>query len=336
VSLLLRSPSYARDLLRNDGTATVTIDRDGQVETFAGFPVEWLTARTRRGSTPQRRNSPPPDPQLTSSLQPISTLFMACKATAVVEALQLLSSRLSAQSTVVFIQNGAGIVEAVIDNVFQDPSSRPSFLVGSTSHAGYRKGNGKLEMTWAAQGELMWAAIPSQPAAAALRAHGVPADSPLLDPHINLAPTLDDVPNLAQTRSLRATIVALLACKNLKPHWLSLNGFRTKQLQKIVGNAVINALTSILDVRNGQLPAQPHAQDIARQVSTEASAVFAAHVNQGTPFADDHLLHPDQLTAYVLQLAEKTKRNISSTLADLRNKTEVTELCVRRDQVHRN
>ena len=68
-------------------------------------------------------------------------------------------------------------VEAVIDNVFQDPSSRPSFLVGSTSHAGYRKGDGKLEMTWAAQGELMWAAIPSQPAAAALRAHGVPADS---------------------------------------------------------------------------------------------------------------------------------------------------------------
>jgi 2-dehydropantoate 2-reductase len=323
ITLLLRRSSFARDLLEEEGSATITIERLGQTEEVSGLAVEWLKSPESQAN-PARFSLP----NATSTPGLISTLFVAGKAQSVVPALKLLSPRLSEQSTVVFIQNGAGILEAAIDDVFQDPRRRPSFLVGSTSHAGYRRTRGQLQMVWAAQGELMWAAIPSVSASASLEKLPSAEENPLLDASTNISPTLEDLPDLPSTKSLRATISALLACRDLNPQWLSLNAFRIKQLQKLVGNAVINTITAILDVRNGAIPNQPAAQTLARQVCAEASSVFAAHINQGQPFHDDHLLNPRRLAPYVLELAEKTNRNMSSTLADMRNRADSTELFV--------
>lgn len=330
---MLRAAPFARDLLQDSGSASITVERNGVEETQTGFQVEWLSAQNEQARAPYAPKNPPNARRISltpaSALDnPISTLFIATKAQSVLPSLSLLRSRLTNDSTIVFLQNGAGTVEEVVENLFQDANSRPSFLIGSVSHGCYKKANkSRLHTIWASLGEIVWACIPSKAAAESIQTRMTKPLNPLLDSSSPISPSLaDHVPLTPSTQSLYLTINALLACESLNPQWLSLSAFQTKQLQKLAVNAVINPLTALLNVKNGYLLRASNYSDLTVKICQEASLVFAAQMNENKPFEGSHPLSVQSLATRVKSLTKATGKNVSSTLADLRHKSQETEL----------
>lgn len=87
-------------------------------------------------------------------------------------------------------------------------------------------------------------------------------------------------------------------------------------MRKLLVNAVINPLTAVYGVRNGQLPADPHRLRLMRAVFEETKSVLEAA--RGRAFQED-------LWAFVLEVCRATADNESSMLADVKagRQTEV-------------
>ncbi|KAH2307785.1 hypothetical protein LV164_004343 [Aspergillus fumigatus] len=83
---------------------------------FAGYPVS---------------DESPSDCPITSH---ISNLIICVKATQTVSALRPLVHRLNSTSNILFLQNGSGMIEEVDAHLFQDPLTRPNYLIGVISH----------------------------------------------------------------------------------------------------------------------------------------------------------------------------------------------------------
>lgn len=80
---------------------------------------------------------------------------------------------------------------------------------------------------------------------------------------------------------------------------------------KLIVNAVINPLTAIFDVANGEIIRNPHINTLAKEICTETASVLE--------------LDPDESWARVIQTAQKTSKNTSSMRSDIHHKRE-TEL----------
>lgn len=210
-------------------------------------------------------------------------------------AIQLLATRLSKDSTIVLLQNGAGLLESLVQNMFPDEKLRPSFVVAVNSHGAWVKdwGNRKnkpMHTVWAGVGELNFGVLPnyhvrkavkeSAEAASGLSASGRGAN-PLLFPMSSVTPDLAHLPYISPTTSsLHTTISSLLSCQALNPKWLSLPTLLTTQLQKVAINSIINPLTAIYDIQNGVLNSNKQAERIAYRVADEASQVFAEQLRR--------------------------------------------------------
>jgi 2-dehydropantoate 2-reductase len=79
-------------------------------------------------------------------------------------------------------------------------------------------------------------------------------------------------------------------------------------LRKLLINVIINPLTAVLGVRNGELPGTPHTLCLMRSLYDEACPVLQA---LGLPITE-------ALWEQVLEVCEKTAENTSSMLQDVR------------------
>lgn len=305
----------------------------------------------------------------------ISSLIVASKAHEVSSAIEGLLPRLSKDSTIVLLQNGAGLVETLTRDFFPDEYSRPSFIVGVNSHGAWVKrwpewpspGDGtrqhrEMLTVWAGVGEIAFATLANVQVREAIAANSSPStasENPIYDAFLAKAPSLNDIPVLPQTASLRSTIAALLAATSLKPRWTSCPELQTQQQVKVAVNCVVNPLTVIYDTKNGIFPASENARALTRRICEEISRVYAAQSrlqliqrmrNESASadlekqaaslgvderqlfdteqFAPDHHLHASSLYARVLQVAAATSSNISSTLQDVRLGRTSTEMYV--------
>ena len=298
------------------------------------------------------------------SLGPITSLFVTTKAPQVLPALQLLLPRLSKDSTIVLLQNGAGLIETLVQELFPDEDLRPNFILGTNSHGVYIKNWGKtkahsvsergMHTVWAGIGEIAFAVLPNTSVRDAIQSFSqLPNTNPLLNPLSRLEPKLEDLSSLStgsSTDSLHTTVSALLACTPLRPRWVSLSTMLTQQKQKIAVNAVVNSLTSIFDIQNGVL-LQQHAERIAYRICKEATDVFAEQTRrqmlavdpssdgqerssedewllQKGSFPPGHLLHVENLLDNAMQITQATSKNVSSTLQDIRAGKPTTEMSV--------
>lgn len=104
----------------------------------------------------------------------------------------------------------------------------------------------------------------------------------------------------------------------LQPHWPNLqwaDNIHQPQWQKLVANAVINPLTALYDVANGQIIADPSLRERAARLCAEADIILKA-------------LDPDwpgQSLDNVLTVARATAGNTSSMRAD-RQRGAITEI----------
>lgn len=210
----------------------------------------------------------------------IENLIVATKTIHTVNALSSIKHRLGTTSTIMFAQNGMGVVEEVSQTVFPLPATRPRYLAGITSHGIYTQGS--FSSVHAGKGTV----------------------------------TVGDVDAGHQGTSyitqqmLKASI---LAAKEVSSSELKL-----LQLEKLVVNAMMNPLTVVFDRRNGELFSSPSISRLMSLLLSEASHVIRSLPEMKNDPTTSDRFSMARLHGIVLHVAEITAKNTSSMLQDVK------------------
>ncbi|KAL4754759.1 hypothetical protein BDW72DRAFT_165238 [Aspergillus terricola var. indicus] len=233
----------------------------------------------------------------------IECLIVSVKAPATVSALESVRHRLTPKSTVLFIQNGMGVIDAVNERVFPDPGQRPHYMLGIVSH-GLAQRSGRFHVTHTGVGTTILGPVPSQNS----------SRSASLGKASYWAPSTK---YLLRTLTLTPPLVAVAE----PPSSIMLY-----QLEKLAMNSVINPLTALMDCRNGELLYNYSFTRVMRLLLLEISSVICSLPElQGIPGVESRF-SPERLRWMVTQLASKTAKNHSSMLQDMRaNRTTEIE-----------
>jgi 2-dehydropantoate 2-reductase len=244
----------------------IEITTEGAISTSSNFDVELVGGSQELGKE-----------------ETIGNLIVATKTLNTVKALSSIKHRLTCNSTILFTQNGIGIMEEVTSALFPDPSSRPQYLASVTSHGVYTLGPFRSVHAGLANVTIGRAAPSGQ-----AESRNSSKSQYLLDRIVNS-------PGLAAKE---------VDSKELK----------RLQLEKLVINAMINPLTVIFDCKNGELFNRPSILNLMRLLLAEATQVI--QLLRGLETASQFSTQELEIT--VLDVADKTAKNTSSMLQDRR------------------
>ncbi|KAJ2783353.1 2-dehydropantoate 2-reductase (Ketopantoate reductase) (KPA reductase) (KPR) [Coemansia interrupta] len=243
-----------------------------------------------------------------SKPEKIRRLILATKAQDTLQAYWSVKSRLCSQSTVVLLQNGMGMYEAIQREFYPSPhqyqketaADIPTFVIGTNSHGCLRKPlEGEEFVTHhTAVGSCQFAIRPS-----------------LLNPPPSLPQSALDMLTALGSTGLDATVT----------NWSDLHH---RLLLKLAANATINPVTALADCHNGYLAPPPPPPDGSSQCTDQGyyesmqSYMSSACAEISAIYARAHPHLHGELTAqaiedYVLHIARTTARNRSSMLQDV-------------------
>lgn len=267
----------------------------------------------------------------TIETQFIDSLIVTTKANASLDVLRSLTPRLTANSTIVLLQNGMGIYERIITELFPNPSARPHIVVGVNTHGCWTKSY--LHVVHAGVGTISLGIMPDGQKRDFEATAQVSPETGLLKLNLDdITPSAADDPEHERYASLRNTITAFTEADGLNATWSPFYDVQLSMRRKLVVNCVINPLTAILGCRNGDIFAHREGLNLCRGICQEAAAVFQAQWRAERTSAPDGETSsfPRALTAEALEqecinLAEKTRMNFSSMLMDVRRSRQ-TEL----------
>ncbi|KAI9889610.1 MAG: hypothetical protein M1814_005118 [Vezdaea aestivalis] len=197
-------------------------------------------------------------------------------------------------STILFAQNGIGMIEEVGQKVFTD--NKAAYLTAIVNHGLYSESRFSVVHTGFANITLGL----SQTSAKAQRLEEAgPGDITQLSARY-LIDILTNTPVLAATEYGPFDLFIL-------------------QLEKLAVNCIINPLTVIVDCRNGELLQNAWAKDMMRALLEEISQVIRSlpELKQQNLLAGDKF-SPESLEKVVVDIATKTANNFSSMLQDSR------------------
>ncbi|KAL4924918.1 ketopantoate reductase family protein [Aspergillus undulatus] len=261
----------------------LTINSIGLDDHKKGFDVNVLTNNGVWLSIPYRENAD----------EPIECLIVSVKAPATVKALASVRHRLMPDSTVLFIQNGMGVIDDVNEKVFPDPRQRPHYMLGIVSH-GLAQRTGRFHVTHTGVGTTILGPVSPQ----SLRSKN--EKEPVWAPSTKY---------LLRTMTLTPPLAAVAE----PPSSITLY-----QLEKLAMNSVINPLTALMNCRNGELLYNYSFTRVVRLLLFEISSVICNLPElQSVPGVESRF-SPERLRWMVTQLANKTAKNDSSMLQDVR------------------
>ena len=228
----------------------------------------------------------------------IHNLVISTKAVNTIAALGPLKHRLNASSTVLFLQNGMGMVEEVCEKLFLEVETRPTFMVGIISHGVYSQS--PFTAVHAGFGTTAVGILPRYP----FRSRSTKqSDDPWSASSRYMLRTLTRTPILAAVGFSQVDLLL-------------------QQLEKLAINAVINPLTVLLNCRNGDLLYNFASTRTIRLLLAEISLVIRNLPElDGIPNINTRF-SPDRLETLVVGVASKTSSNISSMLQDVRRGKE--------------
>ncbi|KAK9365206.1 ketopantoate reductase [Lipomyces kononenkoae] len=283
VTLLLHRESLL-DAYKAGGNQIKFETRDGKHVRSHGHKLEVLHDGKWYGSQDyeQMRTQ-----QLSAS--PLSTeienLIVCVKATQTVAALRPLKHRLTAKSSILFLQNGSGMVDEANEKLFPNPETRPNYLLGVISHGVTL--NKPFDATHTGFSATSIGPVPR-------RGHKHPESSAsnYLLQNLPLSPTLN-------TTAYSYTDVLQV------------------QLEKLAVNAFCNPLCALHDAQNKFLFTLP---EIRQKLMAEISTVV-----QNLPELQDisaikikERFDPHQLESTVNAIIKKTAETTCSMVWDLR------------------
>ena len=239
----------------------------------------------------------------TDSNNIIHNLIVSVKAPNTIAALSSVANRLTRDSTVLFLQNGMGILDEVNTKVFPNIETRPNYLLGIITHGLYRRGT--FGVTHAGLGTLAIGAV--------LRHQSRGSNS-----------------NQERTRNTIAPSSRYILRTLTRTPVLAAVGFGSMdimqhQIEKLAINAIINPLTVMFDCKNGELLENFSVTRVMRLLLFEISLVIRSLPElQNVPNVEVRY-SPQRLEAQVIRIARQTSSNTSSMLQDVRagRQTEV-------------
>ena len=225
----------------------------------------------------------------------IFNLIVSVKAQNTVAALQTIAHRLTKDSTILFLQNGMGIVDEINNMVFMDEKTRPNYVLGIVTHGVYSISS--FRAVHAGMGTISLGVV--QETQVAVTSLGK-IDSAMLAPS--------------------TTYLLQIVSRNpiLAASTFPLSDFLRIQLEKLAINAVVNPLTVMFQCRNGELFESKSVTKVMRLLLSEISSVIQALPELQRASAIQLHFTPTKLEAQVLSMTYKTSRNYSSMLQDVR------------------
>ncbi|KAF2820113.1 hypothetical protein CC86DRAFT_471749 [Ophiobolus disseminans] len=265
------------------------------------------------------------------STEPIRSLIMCSKAPYVLQGLSSVKHRLDKDSVILFLQNGMGIAEEVSREIFPDPAQRPHYMLGINSHGLNNASGEKFTTTHAGFGTISMGILPherdrdpSSPYESPAKFTAVRDSGPI--PSDQNAPYDDSDPeysrpttsNFEWTPNQRYLLRTLLRAPVLAATAFSPPDLLQMQLEKLAVNCIVNPLTVLLDARNGALLYNYALTRTMRLLLSEISLVIRSLPElQHIPNVQSRF-DPGRLETIVVGVANRTKDNISSMLADSR------------------
>ncbi|GAB7359771.1 hypothetical protein MBLNU230_g6942t1 [Neophaeotheca triangularis] len=261
--------------------------------------------------TESARKERPHDGAYAVSDAPIHNLIITTKASRTIPALASVRHRLTKDSTICFLQNGMGIRDDVSREVFPDPETRPTYIQGIITHGVNTpsEANDPFYAIHAGHGTIALGVLPRD----ATEALSQPSTDKPSERKDHWAPSARYL-----LRTLTRTPV-LCGVGFTTPELLQL------QLEKLAVNSILNPLTVLLDARNGSILYNFALTRTMRLMLAETSLVIRSLPElRGIPNVSLRF-SPERLETLVVSVANQTRDNVSSMLADVRQgrKTEV-------------
>ena len=214
----------------------------------------------------------------------IHHLIVTVKAHHTVTALLPYKHRLNSQSTILFVQNGMGMIDEVNRDIFPYEDSRPHYMVGILSHGLY--GRGPFDVVHAGDGTMALGLL--------IEGKDYPSSSRYL------------------LRTLTRTPVFVAV-------GFPATDLIQQQLDKLAVNAVLNPLTAILNCRNGQVLDNFFVTRVMRLLLAEISVVVRSLPELKNVPNVNMRFDSARLESLVVKVAQLTGKNHSSMLQDVRN-----------------
>ena len=242
----------------------------------------------------------------------ISCLICVVKGPATVLAMRSIKHRVDSRTTICFVQNGLGQIEELNEQVFTDPVTRPTYMLGIISHGVHGRNFTVVHAGFGTTALGIYrdpARFPLPP-----KSHD-PLDELPEEDRKRYYPTDTDLYYNITARYLLRTLTRSTSLAAAAYPYLDLQQL---QLEKLAVNCIINPLTAILDVKNGQILNNEPIGRIERLLIAEISLVLRNLPElEGIPGIKTRF-SADRLETLCIGAAKKTAANSSSTREDLR------------------
>ncbi|KAF3034353.1 hypothetical protein E8E11_002917 [Didymella keratinophila] len=322
-------PSWDRLNAWQESEQRLSLVTEGDTEVRSGYDAELAIPRIRyHGKEVGLTRTAADDSSILEgeSSAPISSLIVCSKAPVVLQALSAVKHRLTRDSVILFLQNGMGIVDSVSRELFPDPATRPHYMLGINSH-GMHAADAPFTTVHAGFGTLSLGILPherdrnpSSPYAARSHSYSPKAvqHSPGADGAQETDVALPSSSSTPWTPNQRYLLRTLLRTPVLAATAFSPPDLLQMQLEKLAVNCIINPLTVLLDARNGAILYNYAITRTVRLLLAEISLVFRSLPElQYIPNVASRF-DPGRLETLVVSVAQKTRDNVSSMLADVR------------------
>ena len=288
VTLLLHLPTLVADW--KEQGQSIKLETRGMVETRRGYEVELVR--------PSNLDDPDPPPNKAPII--IHNLIVSIKAPLTVSALLSVASRLTRDSTILFLRNVMGIIDEVNAKVFPDPETRPNYMVGVITHQVDALKSFSIVHT--SMGTTALGLLPRQTAAQSTP--GTSMSIPTWAPSSKyLLRTMTRTPVLVAVGFTPTELLQL-------------------QLEKLALYAVISPLTVMIDCTNGELLHNFAITRVVRLLLSEISFVIRSLPElQGVPNVKIRF-SPGRLEKMFVDTVTNTANSISPMLQDVKASQE--------------
>lgn len=248
----------------------------------------------------------------------IHNLLVTTKAPITIAALAGIKHRLAPTSTICFLQNGMGVIDEVNAKLFPNEQDRPNYMQGIITHGvNVPPAIAERNPFYAVHAGHGTIALSLQPSSA--------SKSPVTDLAQIADRDIHDTQSELWADSSRYLLRTLTRTPVLCAVGFTPNELLQLQLEKLAVNSVLNPLTVLLDARNGSILYNFAMTRTLRLMLAETSLVIRSLPElQNVPNIETRF-SSQRLETLVVNVANTTRDNISSMLADVRagRQTEV-------------
>ena len=225
--------------------------------------------------------------QLILSVRPQYTLF----------ALSEVAHRLTHDSTVLFLQNGMGMVDEVNEKIFPDEKTRPTYVVASISHQVDSRPPNPFSVNHTGMGTTALGILPRR---SMHRFRTVGGLDKVAFSARHLLRTLTRIPELAAVGFIPTDML----------QW---------QLEQLAIAAIIGPLTTLVNCRRGEIFDVVHLIRTTRLLLSEISLVIRSLPElQGIANVTKRF-SPDRLEALIRNICDRSPNEITTMLQDVRD-----------------